>query len=37
LAPSSSGDTKKCRPIGIYEASADDEATYLRDVGRKRV
>lgn len=30
LAPSTSGDPRKCRPIG-YEASASQAATYRRD------
>lgn len=36
LAPPRSGDPKKCRPIGIYEAAAKEVEAYLRDVGRRR-
>ena len=36
LAPSRSGDAKKCRPIGIYQAAAEEVKSYLRDVGRRR-
>lgn len=31
LAPSRSGDPRKCRPIGCYEASSGLAATYRRD------
>jgi hypothetical protein len=31
LAPARSGDPRRCRPIGCYEASADLASTYRRD------
>lgn len=30
LAPPNSGNTRKCRPIGIYKPSAADRLAYLR-------
>ena len=32
LAPSSSGDPRRCRPIGIYQPSADLAESYRKEV-----
>jgi hypothetical protein len=31
LAPPRSGDARRCRPIGIYEAAAEERENYYRD------